>query len=326
LVRHPLNYLGRHDGNDGNDGKGKIERVAIPDLTRIGAIEAGGTKIVCSVGRGWQEIRDGEHFVVKTKSPRETVATVLDWFAMRHREEPLTAFGVASFGPISYATKSVGVTTPKTAWRGFSWQNAIENRFGELPIGFDTDTNAAVLAEWRWGAAKGRNVGVYVTVGTGIGGGLLVNGSPVHGLLHPELGHMFVPRQPGDDFAGVCPVHGDCLEGLASGPAVAQRWGRASAKLYPNHPAWELESDYLSLAMANVITVVSPEVIVLGGGVMAVDGLLEKVRDKTVRRLADYISKDELGSRIGDYLVVPGLGQSSGVIGAYALGLASTEA
>jgi fructokinase len=290
---------------------------------RIGAIEAGGTKIVCSVGRDWDQIRDADKFVVATTSPRETAAKVLDWFIARHEEEALSALGVASFGPIDFASMSIGLTTPKESWRGFNWRNAIEERLGPLPIGFDTDTDAAALAEWRWGAGVGREVVVYVTVGTGIGGGLVVGGTPVHGLLHTEMGHMFVPRQEGDDFSGTCPAHGDCLEGLACGLAVQQRWDRSGDGLAPDHPAWELESDYLSLAMVNLITTVSPNVIVLGGGVMAVEGLLEKVREKTVRRLNGYIAKDEVEDRVGDYLVPPGLGQASGVVGAYALGLSA---
>ena len=295
--------------------------ISDPPSSFIGAIEAGGTKIVCSVGATWKEIRDADRYVVATTSPEKTVTEMLDWFYQQHVAESLRAFGVGSFGPIDFASKSIAATTPKEAWRGFSWQNALSERFGQLPIGFDTDTNAAGIAEWRWGNAQGRGVAVYVTVGTGIGGGLIVDGVPVHGLLHPEFGHMFVPRQKGDDFAGTCPVHGDCLEGLASGPAVNQRWRRQDAQLASNHPAWELESEYLSLAMVNIITIASPEVIVLGGGVMAVEGLIEKVREKTAQRLGGYLAKEELGSQIGSYLVAPGLGTASGVVGAYSLGL-----
>ncbi len=293
---------------------------------RIGAIEAGGTKIVCSVGGAWREVRDNANFVVATKAPVETATKVLDWFKQRHEESPLTAFGVASFGPVDIPSTSVAMTTPKSAWRGFSWRTAIEGRFGQIPIGFDTDTNAAGIAEWFWGAATGCGVAVYVTVGTGIGGGLIINGARVHGLLHPEFGHMFVPRVEGDDFVGSCPFHGDCLEGLASGPAVSNRWECSSRDLAPNHPAWELESDYLSLALVNIITVASPEIIIIGGGLMGVNGLIDKVREKTVRRLAGYLPKDELGPRIADYLVMPGLGSASGVVGAYALGLFAQSA
>jgi len=231
------------------------------------------------------------------------------------------AFGVASFGPIDFASMSIGQTTPKSLWRGISWRAAIEKRFGQIPIGFDTDTNAAILGEWRWGSAVGRNVAAYVTVGTGIGGGVLVNGIPIHGILHPEFGHMFVPRQSGDTFPGVCPIHGDCLEGLACGPAVAKRWGQPSAGLPPSHLAWELESDYLSLAVVNIIMTCSPEVVILGGGVMSVAGLLNRVRNNTVSKLGGYIPNDELGPDIGNYLRPPGLGRSSGVVGAFALGL-----
>ncbi|HEV3187055.1 MAG TPA: ROK family protein [Acidimicrobiales bacterium] len=298
-----------------------MSNVRREELSFVGAIEAGGTKIVCSAGRKWQTILDSEKYVVATTSPEETVTQVLDWFSVRHEEENLQAFGIASFGPIDFATQSIAATTPKEAWRGFNWRDAVNERFGRFPIGFDTDTNAAGIAEWRWGNAQGRGVAVYLTVGTGIGGALIVDGAPIHGLLHPEFGHMFVPRQQGDGFVGTCPVHGDCLEGLASGPAVSGRWGRGDGPFPPNHPAWELESDYLSLAMVNIITITSPEVIVLGGGVMAVEGLLDKVREKTVKRLGGYLAKDELGSKIGGYIVSPGLGNASGVVGAYSLGL-----
>jgi fructokinase len=288
---------------------------------RVGAIEAGGTKIVCSVGNDWKEIRDSLTFVVGTKSPHETMTKVMAWFARRHSEEPLTAFGIGSFGPVDLTTMTIEMTTPKTAWRGFNWRSTIEECFDYIPVGFDTDTNAAVLAESRWGPAAGCEVAVYMTVGTGIGGGLLVNGALVHGLLHPEIGHMFVPRQDGDHFSGVCPVHGDCLEGLASGPAVAKRWNLASARLPRDHPAWELESDYLALAMVNIISTISPEMIILGGGVLLTGGLIDKVRQKTARKMAGYIPKNQLGLGIGNYLVAPGLGKSSGVVGAFALGL-----
>lgn len=286
----------------------------------IGAIEAGGTKMICAVGRSWREVRDAEKFVVPTTTPDETMATVMDWFAAQHESTPLAAIGVASFGPIDFATNSIAPSTPKVAWRGVSWRDAITARLDSIAIGFDTDTNAAGLAEWSWGAAQRRRVAVYVTIGTGIGGGLIVDGEPLHGLLHPEFGHMFVPRQRGDEFPGTCPTHGDCLEGLACGLAINRRWNRTGDQFAPGHAAWELESDYLALAMVNIIMIASPEVIILGGGVMTVDGLLDKVRVKTRDLVAGYIAKDELTSKIEAYVVSPGLGSSSGVVGAYALG------
>jgi fructokinase len=295
--------------------------VTIQRRPRIGAIEAGGSKIVCSVGSDWREIYRSEKFVVTTKSPIETMAQILDWFELQNLRSPLSAIGIASFGPIDLEKKIIAMSTPKKNWRGLSWQNSIHERFGPIPIGFDTDTNAAAIAEWRWGKALCRDVAVYVTVGTGIGGGVVIDGAQLHGLFHPEFGHMFIPRQDGDAFLGICPAHGSCLEGLASGPAINQRWRRTGEQFPADHMAWELESDYLSFAIANVIAVVSPEVIIMGGGVMAVEGLIEKVRIKTQRLLAGYISKLQLRDGMENYLVPPSLGASAGVVGAFALGL-----
>jgi fructokinase len=286
----------------------------------IGAIEAGGTKIVCCVGSTWQEIRDGDKLVVPTASPEETMSVVMDWFVARDAETPLEAIGVASFGPIDFASASIAASTPKEAWRGLSWRRHIGQRLGDVAIRIDTDVNAAGLAEWRWGAAQGRQVAVYVTVGTGIGGALIVNGAPVHGLLHPEMGHMLVPRERGDQFPGTCPTHGDCLEGLASGPAIEQRWNRADRELPREHAAWALESGYLAQALVNIIAITSPEVIVMGGGIMSVEGLLDRVRSRTRDLMGGYIASDALAGRIDDYIVAPGLGIHSGVVGAYALG------
>jgi fructokinase len=298
----------------------------VSEAPLIGAIEAGGTKMVCAIGRTWREVRDAPAHVVPTTTPEETMARVLDWFAARHAVTPLRAIGVASFGPIDFDADAIAATTPKEQWRGFRWRRAIAARFGDLPLGYDTDTNAAGVAEWRWGAAQGCGVSVYVTVGTGIGGGLVIDGMPVHGLLHPEFGHMFVPRQAGDDFAGTCPSHGDCLEGLASGEAVARRWHRPGPELGPEHPAWELESSYLALAVVNIAMIASPQIVVLGGGVTAVEGLLERVRDKVRTAVNGYLPREELGADVGHYLVAPGLGPSSGVVGAFALGQRAADA
>ena len=286
----------------------------------IGAIEAGGTKVVCAVGRSWQEIRDFEKFIVPTTSPAETTASVMNWFVDRHRATPLAAIGIASFGPIHLSSMSIATTTPKLAWRGLNWHDVVAQRLGDVALGIDTDTNAAGIAEWRWGAARHRQVAAYVTVGTGIGGALLINGEPIHGLLHPEFGHMFVPRQGSDHFVGTCPAHGDCLEGLASGVAVEVRWKNEGTKLARDHFAWELESDYLALALVNLTMIASPQIIVLGGGVMSAAGLLEQVRCKTLENLGGYIDTIQLKSQIDEYLVEPGLGRAAGVVGAFALG------
>ena len=292
----------------------------IHSLPMIGAIEAGGTKMICALGRSWDEVRDCEKLVVPTTTPDETTSTVMDWFAAHHRATPLAAIGIGSFGPLDFSTTSIARTTPKDEWRGLNWREVVSTRLDNVAIGFDTDTNAAGIAEWHWGAARGCHVAAYVTVGTGIGGALLIDGTPIHGLLHPEFGHMFVPRHDGDSFAGCCRAHGACLEGLASGEAVQRRWHQSGGPFAPDHPAWKLESDYLALAMLNIIMITSAEIIVLGGGVMAVEGLHDEVTRKTRELLNGYIAQERVTSNIAAYLVRPGLGTASGVVGAFALG------
>jgi fructokinase len=284
----------------------------------VGAIEAGGTKFVCAVGASWREVQESEKLVIPTTTPAETMARVLDWLDERHHEAPLAAIGVASFGPLDLATKRIAESTPKLPWRGLDWQGVIQERFANMPVALDTDTNAAGLAEWRWGAGAARSVSVYVTVGTGIGGGVILDGRALHGLLHPEIGHMFIPRDPSDSFAGVCPSHGDCLEGLACGPAIAERWG-SDDPLPSDHPAWALEATYLAEAVVNLTAVASPEVIVLGGGVMSAAGLLENVRRITRAKFNNYFVSELLTNNIAEYIVEPSLGSNSGVLGAFAL-------
>ncbi len=290
----------------------------------IGAIEAGGTKMVLAAGRTWEDVRDAPRHLLATTTPDDTLPRVMDWLAERHATTPLSAIGVASFGPIDFSQRRIASTTPKIPWRGASWVDAVARRFGDLPLGFDTDTGAAALAEHRYGAGQGRDVVAYLTIGTGIGGGLVVGGRIVHGLLHPELGHMVVRRRAGDDFAGSCPSHGDCLEGLASGEAVKRRWNRTGGPQLPeDHPAWELESSYLSDAVVNVATITAAQVIVLGGGIMAVPGLIDRVREKVRRHLNGYLDVPELTTAVDRYVVEPGLGLASGIVGAFALGRAA---
>ena len=287
----------------------------------IGVIEAGGTKMVLAVGRTWQEIRDTTPFVVATTTPTDTLSRVMGWLAERHAESPLSAIGLASFGPVDLERGAIGATTPKVLWRGVSWRDAISAHFGDLPVGVDTDTGAAALAEQRWGAGRGKSVVVYMTIGTGIGGGLVVDGRVVHGLSHPEFGHMIVRRRVNDDFPGTCPSHGDCLEGLACGVAIKQRWHRSGGPQLPeDHPAWELESEYLADALVNVVTITSAQVVILGGGVMSVPGLLDRTREKFRAQLNGYFDVPELQSDLSQFVVPPGLGSASGVVGAFAMG------
>jgi fructokinase len=299
-----------------------VREVVDPSLPQlICAIETGGTKTVCALGTSWGDIRDSEKLVVPTTTPGETITGVLDWMEEKRGASAIAAIGVASFGPIDFATQAISLSTPKVPWRGVSWPAAIRERFGDVRVSLDTDTNGAGIAESRWGASRGVQVSVYVTVGTGIGGALIVDGTPVHGLQHPEFGHMFVPRVAGDDFEGACLSHRNCLEGMASGIAIERRWGVEASLLPANHPAWDLESNYLALALANIIAICSPESIVVGGGVLSADGLIEKVRELTRRYLAGYFSSPELDEGMDHFVVPPSLGHNAGVIGAFALGL-----
>jgi fructokinase len=241
----------------------------------------------------------------------------------------LRAVGIGSFGPIDLhrGSPSYGhiTATPKLAWRNFDLAGAVGSAL-KLPTGFDTDVNAAALGEACWGAAQGIADFVYITVGTGIGGGALVGGSALHGLQHPEMGHIRVPHDwAKDPYAGICPYHGDCLEGLASGPAIAARWGMAAGSLPADHPAWELEAHYLALALMSWIAVLSPRRIVLGGGVMRQPQLFPLIRRKLQEQWNGYIPCRELQDGIDRYIVPSKLGDRAGVLGALVLAEAAAH-
>jgi fructokinase len=287
----------------------------------LGAVEAGGSKFVCAVGTGPDDLRDATRF--PTTTPEETIGRVTAFFQSHRDRASLTAVGVAAFGPVDLdpASPTYGfvTSTPKPGWSGTDLAGAIGRALG-LPIGFDTDVNGAGLAEWRWGAGRRLGSVLYVTVGTGVGGGLIVDGRPLHGLLHPEMGHMRLPRDPArDPFAGCCPYHGDCLEGLACGVAMEQRWGQRAEDLPEDHQAWDLEAEYLALACHNWIVTLSPEKIIFGGSVMGHALLLARVRRRTRELLADYVQASQVLDDIDDYIVAPSLGSRSGVLGAIAL-------
>jgi fructokinase len=284
---------------------------------RYGGLEAGGTKWVCAVGTGPDDVVETVTF--PTTTPDETMARAVRFFAPHG---PLAAVGVGSFGPIdarpSSPTWGFITTTPKPGWGHTDVARPLGEAL-ECPVAFDTDVNAAALGEHRWGAAVGLETFCYITVGTGIGGGGLANGRLMHGLLHPEFGHMRIPHDRGrDPFDGVCPYHGDCLEGLASGEAINRRWGRAGAEL-EDAAAWELEAEYLALALVNVICILSPERIVIGGGVMKQPLLLTLVRRRVRSLLADYVDVPALLEGLDEYLVAPALGDRAGVLGAIEL-------
>jgi len=246
-------------------------------MPRYGAVEAGGTKFMLAAGGDPLRLEQVTR-VPTSEDPEETLESVIGYF---RRAGPLDAIGVATFGPVDFATGRI-TTTPKLAWRNYPLREKLASALG-VPVGFDTDVNGAALAEARCGAGRGVEDLVYFTVGTGIGGGAITGGRLVHGLMHSEMGHLLVRRAPGErpDFAGVCPYHGDCLEGMASGPAIEARWDRKPESLAEDHPAWGLEADYLAQACIAVACVLSPRVIVLGGGVMEQAHLLGMIRART---------------------------------------------
>lgn len=283
-----------------------------------GCIEAGGTKFVLGVARGHDDVPATCR--IPTTTPDETIGAALAFFdEQRSAHGDYAAFGIASFGPVDLDRRSPGwghvVDTPKPGWSGTDLAGPFGRRFG-CPVGFDTDVNGAVLAEHRWGAAVGADIALYLTVGTGIGGGALVEERPVHGARHPEMGHMIPRRHPQDmAFAGTCPFHGDCLEGLAAGPAIIARWGASLSDLPPGHVAHEVIAHYLAQAVVAQQAILSPRRIVMGGGVLGAPGLIERVRREAARLAGGYF-----GTADYDALIVPpGLGDRSGLLGALAL-------
>jgi fructokinase len=289
----------------------------------LGGIEAGGTKFVCAVGTGPDDIRAEIRFA--TTEPDETLAQAIEFFREQQREKgKLRAVGIAAFGPVDPDPKSTRfgyiTSTPKPKWKNTDVAGVIRRALG-VPVGFDTDVNGAALGEWRWGAAQDLDTFIYLTVGTGIGGGGMFNGQLMHGLLHPEMGHLLIPHDwEADPYAGHCPYHGDCLEGLASGPAIGERWGQASETLPAGHPAWELEANYLSYALVNLILALSPQRIVIGGGVMKQEQLFPMIHARVPQLLNSYVQSPAILEEIESYIVPPGLAGKAGVLGAMVLG------
>ena len=292
-------------------------------MSIFGGIEAGGTKFVCAIASGPDDIKSETSF--PTTTPDETIDRAIAFLQRNH--ESLSSVGIGSFGPVDLdrTSQTFGyiTTTPKKGWRYTDFAGRVRRAL-KVPVIFDTDTNAAGLAEATWGAAQGLNTFVYVTVGTGIGGGGMVNGEALHGLSHLEMGHLRVPHNWAEDpYAGACPFHGDCLEGLAAGPALAGRWGQRGESLPPDHPAWQLEAHYLALGLANVIYTLSPQRIILGGGIMKQPSLLPLIRREVLSTLNDYLEIPAIKERINEYIVPPALGDKAGVLGAIALASAS---
>jgi len=287
-------------------------------MRKIGALEAGGTKMV--LGIFTEEGEELSRLSLPTLSPQETVPEMLAYFKEQHAD----ALGIASFGPVDLdlESKTYGyiTSTPKLKWRNYPLLHTLRDGL-HVPCAFETDVNAAALAEAQRGAAKGLKDAVYVTVGTGIGGGVLSGGNLVHGILHPEIGHMLLKPHPDDPIPkGVCPYHDGCCEGLAAGPAIGARVGGDARSLPDDHPAFLIEADYLAQMCVNLILTVCPRRIILGGGVMERQALFPLVRRRTQQLLNGYIQSPAILDHMDQYIVPPALFPVSGLIGAYLLG------
>ncbi len=291
----------------------------------FGGVEAGGTKFVCIVTDEKARILAEMRF--PTTQPAETLQRTVDFFRhwMAGQNIALQAIGIACFGPVDLQVGSPTfgtiTSTPKPGWKNASVASVIEKELA-IPVFFDTDVNGAALGEGRWGAAQGLTDFLYMTIGTGVGGGAICGGQPLHGLVHPEMGHVILPHDHmADPFAGNCPYHSDCFEGLASGPALNKRWGITADKLPPDHPAWELEANYIALALSSFIYTLSPQRIILGGGVMAQSQLFPMIRKKISAIINGYVQSPALLSEMDSYVVPPGLGNQAGSLGAVALAM-----
>lgn len=288
----------------------------------FGGMESGGTKFVCVVGIDPDHIVEEVRF--PTTTPDETINRATEFFLPYTRNGDLAAVGIASFGPLDLNRESPTygyiTTTPKAGWSQVDLYGEVQRKL-QVPVAFDTDVNTAAFGEQYW-IPQNRKVDpfLYVTVGTGVGIGVIVNGAPLHGLVHAEAGHFLLPHDwQRDPFPGVCPYHGDCLEGLASGLSMSRRWGQSPESLPASHPGWDLESDYLALALVNLIYTYSPRRIVLGGGVSQHPGLLQVIRCKVRQFMNGYIQSPLLMDRIDEYVLPPALGIHSGGLGAIAM-------
>jgi fructokinase len=280
---------------------------------RYGLVEAGGTKFVLGVATDKDTIEASTR--IDTTTPDATIGAMVDWFSA---QGPLDAIGIASFGPLELDRSSaqwghIGAT-PKPHWSDADLVGPLQDAFG-CPVAIDTDVNGAALAEFCWGAGKGQKTMLYFTIGTGVGGGAIVDGHILRGLSHPEMGHLRPARHPGDNnFAGICPFHSDCLEGLASGPAILARWGHSLSHLAADHPAHDIIAHYLAQTAVTMQSIFSPGKIIFGGGVMGTPGLLDNVRRQAVMLANGYFRGDP-----HDIITLPGLGDKAGLLGALAL-------
>lgn len=278
---------------------------------RLGALEAGGTKMVCAIGDETGKIY--EQVSIPTQTPEITIPKLLEFF----RERSVEALGIACFGPIGLNRRKPDygciTSTPKLAWRNYNIVKKFEDELG-CPIGFDTDVNGSVLGEVTFGQAKGKNCVLYLTIGTGVGGGIYIDGKLLHGMVHPEAGHVLIRKRGDDPYEGKCPYHKTCLEGLAAGPAIEERWGSKAAALADRAEVWDLEADYIAQALVGYILTLSPEMIILGGGVMHQEQLFALIRMKVQDLLGGYVQAEELDD-MEHYIVPASLHDDQGIMG-----------
>ncbi len=283
----------------------------------FGALEAGGTKMVCAIGNENGEIL--ERVSIPTKTPEITMPEMVNFFTGKG----IAALGIGCFGPIDLnrgsSTYGYITTTPKLAWKNFDICGYFREHL-QVPVGFDTDVNGSMLGEATWGCAQGLDTAIYITIGTGIGVGVLAGGKLQHGMLHPEGGHILMPVRGDDTYGGKCPYHGTCLEGLAAGPAIEARWGAPAKELAGRDEVWDLEAYYIAWALVNYIMILSPQKIILGGGVMHQTQLMGRIRAYVKEMLGGYLVTKELED-LEHYITLPTLDDNQGILGALKLGM-----
>lgn len=292
-------------------------------MKTFGAIEAGGTKFVLGIGNEQGEVLERKS--IPTTTPDETLSASIDFFKTMKQQYDFEQLGIGTFGPVDLNPSSISfgyiTSTPKPGWKDTDFKGTMERALG-IPVAFDTDVNAAALGEHVWGAAQDVDTFIYITIGTGLGGGVMVNGQLLHGMLHPELGHIRIfPAELSNEFEGVCPYHKHCFEGLAAGPGMKARWGQPAETLPVDHEAWNEEAAYIAEGLASFVVTLSPQRIILGGGVMHQMQLFPMIREKLVKVLNGYVVHPNLMTDIDSYIVPPGLGDNAGLLGSVALAM-----
>ena len=283
-----------------------------------GSLEAGGTKMVCAIGDEQGHIL--ERVSIPTLAPENTMPAIIEFFKSKN----ISALGIGCFGPVDLDKKSPTyghiTTTPKLAWKNYDIVGVCEKELG-VPVGFDTDVNGSALGEATWGCTKNLDNSIYITVGTGIGVGVIIDKKPYHGMIHPEGGHIFLARHPQDPMErGVCPYHELCLEGLASGPSIQARWGKPGVELADRKEVWELEAYYLAQAICSYIMILSPEKIIVGGGVAHQEQMMPLIRAEVLRQMGGYITAKGMQD-LDNYIVLPSLNDDQGILGALKLAM-----